>query len=204
MLVKFNGDRTKAAESIGVTTRQLSNRIDCFANLRVKWSPRVQEVMKAIVGTESPLAVIEQMLAQAHVALDDHRLKIVEDIKRVRDRLEKGKFNLTVKGEPAEETMLWGTLTNLYELLMKHTATFERGVATKVKLHVLLQKSNAEAGGDMMKRAKPGFRPKGMMSTRTIQLLASPAEEPEIPKEPKPLTENQEWERTKAEIKGTA
>lgn len=191
-LTRFDGDRQKAAASLGITVEQIKARLYYNKDLQVKWSTTGQKVRKAIGAEDNPVGVIEKMVSDAYISLNVQSNSVLGDIKRLRERLMRGeearfsddpemvkfRFRFNDKGEPVEEMMLWDNLNRLYDTFLKHTVTFQDGMETKVKLQLLIQKAKAEAsqqrGG--MRKLKPGFKPKGQIAA-PIEISEQPPSE---------------------------
>jgi hypothetical protein len=172
------GDRTLAANHLGMTPRQVKERIQYHGSLNLKWGRAgiLARAKDALAGAEGgPLANAERQVAEASRCLSLSSNRVLDQIRKVEERIQLGEdarfsdnpevqkyaFKLDNYGAPVEEKMLREHLLDLLDEYRKRVMTFQQGAWITTKIAMLKHKAGPETS--QVKRAKAGFTPKGAM-----------------------------------------
>lgn len=178
-MTKCGGNRKEAAAMLGLTVPQLRTRMHQYRTLQEKWSPHTLKKKEAFgadvldpVGRyfQEAYEVVQRSLSETSRV----RAMLLSRIERHHNALETGDvaemakncFKVSEDGTPSEERMVleaFNAAGNSQRMI-----AHEYRAAVSMKLEFVLRMKGAQGqGGDGIKRAKPGFKPKGVIELNT-------------------------------------
>lgn len=183
-----SGDRLVAAQQLGLTVKQLNNRIKNNHFLQARWSYRaVKTRLKEDAAKDlrlkkereeeqnEPSFRLQKNIDEQMVNLVEFQRTLTKRARMVESRIERGELAITdpkhpsalpfsnnVKGDPAEEAMLRETLSELYEKIIHISEIITSGQVSKAKISSILSKKRGGRGGFVGSSRGTGFLPKGV------------------------------------------